>query len=165
MSQAVNTFWDDLVDRTNVGVRVRPAAATAVKARPKVKQRAHSYRVVDGIILMVIVAAAAMCVSKYTHARAELTGAMTKHEAASEKLQDLTISVERIERDVQRLRTDARFIEHFARQKFGFVRSGEVVIKVPETQKEAVSSASDVGPVRVANLTLQTRDGYTAASN
>lgn len=165
MSQAVNTFWDDLVDRTNVGVRIRPVAETAVKVRPAVKRRARSHHIVDGIILMVIVAAAAMCVSKYMSAHAELGSALTKHEAAAEKLQDLTISVERIERDVQRLRTDARFIEHFARQKFGFVRSGEVVIKVPEAQKEATSSASSVGPVRVANLTLQTRDGYTAASN
>ena len=173
MSQAANTFWDDLVDRTGVGVRVRPVAATAVKVRPTVKRRARSqHLLVDGIILMIIVAAAAMCVSKYARARAELGGALAKHDLAAEKLHDLTISVERIERDVQRLRTDPRFIEHFARQKFGFVRSGEVVIKVPENQKEAASAASNGRSVRVATLTVQPRDGshqprdgYTDATN
>jgi cell division protein FtsB len=114
---------------------------------------------------MIIVAAAAMCVSIYVHARAELTAALTKNAVAAEKLQDLTISVERVERDVQRLRTDPIYIEHVARQKFGFVRSGEVVIKVPESQNVSTSTSSKTGSVRAANLTVETRDGYTAASN
>jgi cell division protein FtsB len=165
LSQAVNTFWDDVVDRTGVGVRVRPAMRTAVKVRPAVKQGIRAHRFLDAIVLMIIIAASAMCVSKYQHARAELNGALSKHAAAEEKLQDLTISVERIERDVQRLRTDPRFIEHFARQKFGFVRSGEVVIKVPEDQKEPASTASAARPIRVANLTVQSSDSYANPSN
>ena len=175
MSQAANTFWDDLVDRTGVGVRVRPVTGTAVRVRPvvktTVKRRLRAQRLVDGIILMIIVSAAAMCVSIYLHARTELGGALTKQAAAAEKLQDLTINVERIERDVQRLRTDARFIEQVARQKFGFVRSGEVVIKLPENQKEAIAAAaSNARPVRVASLAVQPRDGqprdgYTDSTN
>ena len=164
MSQAANTFWDELVDRTGVGVRVRPVTGATVKARSSVKRRVRAQRLVDGIILMIIVAAAAMCVSIYVHARTELDAALTKNSVAGEKLQDLTISVERIEREVQRLRTDPLYIEHFARQKFGFVRSGEVVIKVPADQ-ETSPGRSNVRPVRVASLTLQTRDGYTDASN
>lgn len=173
MSQAANTFWDDLVDRTGVSVRLRPVAGTAVKVRPAVKRRARTqHLLVDGIILMIIVAAAAMCVSKYERARAQLSGALTKHDIAADKLHDLTISVERIERDVQRLRTDPRFIEHFARQKFGFVRSGEVVIKVPENQRETASAALNGRPIRVATSSVQPRDGshqprdgYTDATN
>jgi len=165
LSQAANTFWDELVDRTGVGVRVRPVTGAKVKVRPSVKRRVRAQRLVDGIILMIIVAAAAMCVSIYLHARTELSTALTKNAVAADKLQDLTISVERIERDVQRLRTDSMYIEHVARQKFGFVRSGEVVIKVPTDQKETPPDGSKVRPVRVASLTLQTRDGYTAASN
>lgn len=119
---------------------------------------------------MIILAAAATCVSIYTHARAELGGALIKHAAATEKLQDLTISVETLERDVQRLRTDSRFIEHVARQKFGFVRSGEVVIKLAQDQKEAAAAATDARPIRVATLTTHSSDthsgdGYANASN
>jgi hypothetical protein len=112
-----------------------------------------------------------MCVSIYTHARAELGGALVKHAAATDKLQDLTISVEKLERDVQRLRTDSRFIEQVARQKFGFVRSGEVVIKLPQDQKEAAgAAASDGRPIKIASLTLHSGDthsgeGYTDTSN
>ena len=174
MSQAANTFWDDVVDRTSVGVRVRPLTGTAVRVRPEVKpvvktaarRRVRAQRLVDGIILMIVVSAAAMCVSIYLHARTELGGALTKHAAAAEKLQDLTINVERFERDVQRLRTDPRFIEQVARQKFGFVRSGEVVIKLPENQRETTATAaSNVRPIRVASVAVQPRDGYTDSTN
>ena len=166
MSQAANTYWDDqLVDRTGVGVRVRSVPRTAVTVRPAVKHRIRGQLFVDGIILTIILTAAAMCVSIYTHARAELGGALTKHAAATEKLQDLTISVEKLERDVQRLRTDARFIEHVARQKFGFVRSGEFVIKLAQDQKEGATPASDSRPIKVASLTLSSGDGYTDTSN
>lgn len=170
MSQATSTFWDDLVDRTGVGVRVRPVARTTAKARSGVKRSARAQRLVDGVVLTIILAAAATCVSIYTHARAELGSALTKHAAATEKLQDLTISVETLERDVQRLRTDSRFIEHVARQKFGFVRSGEVVIKLAQDQKDA-ARATEARPIRVATLTTgmgdvtHSGDGYANASN
>jgi len=104
-------------------------------------------------------------VSVYSRARGELGAALAKHAAAGEKVRDLAISVEKLERDVQRLRSDSRVIESFARQKFGFVRSGEVVIKVSQEQKQTASNATDSRPVRVANLTPPSSDGYTAASN
>ena len=165
MSQAANTFWDDLVDRTGVGVRVRPVTGTAVRVRPGVKQRVRSQRLIDGIVLTIILAAAATCVSIYSHARGELGGALIKHAAATEKLQDLTIGVEKLERDVQRLRTDSRFIEQVARQKFGFVRSGEVVIKLAQDQKEPAPATMDARPIRVATLTSHPGDDYTDTSN
>lgn len=165
MSQAANTFWDDLVDRTGVGVRVRPVTGTAVRVRPVVKRKVRAQHLIDGIVLTIILAAAALCVSIYTHARAELGGALTKHAAATEKLQDLTISVEKLERDVQRLRTDSRFIEQVARQKFGFVRSGEVVIKLAHEQKESGGAATDSRAIRVATLTPTAGDGYADTSN
>jgi cell division protein FtsB len=159
LSQATSTFWDDLVDRTGVEVGVRPVTGTAVRVRRGVKRRVRAQRLVDGVVLTIILAAAATCVSIYSHARAELGGALIKHAAATEKLQDLTISVETLERDVQRLRTDSRFIEHLARQKFGFVRSGEVVIKLAQDQKEAPAPATDVRPTPVATLTPHLGDG------
>lgn len=168
MSQATSTFWDDLVDRSGVGVKVRPVTG-AVRVRPAVrsaaKRKVRGQRLMDGIVLTIILAASATCVSIYTHARAELGGALIKHSAATEKLQDLTIGVEKLERDVQRLRTDSRFIEQVARQKFGFVRSGEVVIKVAQEQKETSGESTGARPVRVATLRPQSADGYTDSSN
>ena len=160
MSQVANTFWDDRVERVGA----------AAKSSPKAKQRVRARRLVDAIILTIVLAAAATCVSVYSRARAELVAAQVKHEAAGEKLEDLTIKVQNLERDVKQLRTDSRVIELFARQKFGFVRSGDVVIKVSQEQPDVISSATDARtpeskPVRVANLTPRSSEVYTDASN
>lgn len=162
MSQVANTFWDDAVERTGAGVRVRPRVKDAAKVRPRAKQRFRAQHLVDGVILTILLAAAAMCVSSYSGARAELGVALAKHSAASEKVQDLTISVEKLERDIQQLRTDSRVIEHVARQKFGFIRSGDVVIKLAQDQKDA---GTDTRPVKVATLTPRSSDGYADTSN
>jgi cell division protein FtsB len=172
LSQVANTFWDDRIER--IGAEV--------KASPIVKRRDRARRLVDAIILTIILAAAATCVSVYTRARAELDAAMAKHQAAGAKLEDLTIKVEQLDRDVKQLRTDPRVIELFARQRFGFVRAGDVVIKVAQESEGATSvrdaraqtdargvnnaqGVSEVGSVRVANLTPRTGEVYTDASN
>ena len=160
MSQAANTFWDDRVERVDAAVRVSQGAKRRVRAR----------RLVDAIILTIVLAAAATCVSVYSRARAELAAAQVKHDAAGERVEDLTIRVQKMERDVKQLRTDSRVIELFARQKFGFVRSGDVVIKVSQDQNDAVPGATDARtadsrPVRVANLTPRSSEVYTDASN
>jgi len=159
LSQVANTFWDDRVERVGAAVRVSPEAKRRVRAR----------RLVDAIILTIVLAAAATCVSVYSRGRAELTGAQMKHAAAGEKLEDLTIKVQKLERDVKQLRTDSRVIELFARQKFGFVRSGDVVIKISQDQTDSATSedarTTDLRPVRVANLTRRSSEVYTDASN
>ena len=155
MSQAANTFWDDRVERVGAAVRVSPVTKRRVRAR----------RLVDAIILTIVLAAAATCVSVYTRARAELDGALVKHVAAGEKVEDLTIRVQKLERDVKQLRTDSRVIELFARQKFGFVRSGDVVIKVSQDQNEAATGTTGARAVRTANLTPRSSEVYTDASN
>jgi len=155
LSQVANTFWDDRVERVGAAVRVSPVAKRRVRAR----------RLVDAIILTIVLAAAATCVSVYSRARAELDASHVKHEAAGEKVEDLTIRVQKLERDVTQLRTDSRVIELFARQKFGFVRSGDVVIKVSQDQTAAATSSMETRPVRMANLTPRSSEVYTDASN
>lgn len=155
MSQVANTFWDDRVERVGAAVRVSPVAKRRVRAR----------RLVDAIILTIILAGAATCVSVYSRARAELDAALVKHEAAGEKVEDLTIRVQKLERDVKQLRTDSMVIELFARQKFGFVRSGDVVIKISQDQTDAATSTTEARPVRMANLTPRSSEVYTDASN
>jgi hypothetical protein len=92
--------------------------------------------------LTIILAAAATCVSVYSRARTELDSALIRHEAAGVKVEDLTIRVQKLERDVKQLRTDSRVIELFARQRFGFVRSGDVVIKVSQDLGDATGATS-----------------------
>ena len=145
MSQAANTFWDERVERVGAAVRERPEAKRRVRAR----------RMVDAIILTIILAATATCFSVYSRARGELDSALAKHAAAGDKLMDLTIKVEKLERDVKQMRTDSRVIELFARQRFGFVRTGDVVIKVsqePGDSSQAQSPESRDQDGRVSRL-------------
>lgn len=142
MSQAANTFWDN---RYNSSARVNSATRQRVRAR----------RFIDGLILTVIIAAAAICFSVYARTRSELRSAVTKHQEAAEKLGALEAQVEKLDRDVGQLRTDARVIESVARQKFGFVRSGDVVIKVSQEQKEEALQAKEVRHFVVSRPSLK----------
>lgn len=144
MSQAANTFWDDRVARVGA----------TTNASPAVRRRARARRLVDAIILVIILAATATCVSVYTQARAELEGSLVKHAAAGEKVAGLAIKVEKLERDVNQLRTDSRVIELLARQKFGFVRSGDVVIKVSQEETEWASPTAESRAVSPAKEKL-----------
>jgi uncharacterized protein with PhoU and TrkA domain len=87
---------------------------------------------------------------------------MAKNQAAAEKVQGLSAQVEKLARDVKELQTDAKTIETFARQKYGYVRSGDLVIKVAQAE-ESVSSNS--ATIKVANLTPQSSGSYTDVSN
>ena len=165
MSQAAGTFWDERVG--SVGAASIPAAhvPTRVRVKPLARRRARTHRLVDATVLMIILAAAATCASVYSRARAELSGALTKHEAAGEKVRDLRIKVETLERDVQQLRTDSRAIELLARQKYGYVRSGDVVIKLAQAQTDSATRTVTETSARASNLTPRPSDGYTDASN
>ena len=159
MSQATSTYWDERLDRVE---RVERFAVSA-KANRAVKRKVRARRLTDAIILTIILAAAATCFSAYSRATAELSAVLVKHDAAAEKVMDLTIKVQKLEHNVEQLRTDSRVIEQFARQKFGFVRSGEVVIKLPQELRVGMTTVE--GPVRVANLTSRASDSYTDGSN
>lgn len=134
MSQVANTFWDDRLERV-----------TAAKERAVTKRRARSRRLIDAVVIAIILAASATCVSVYSRARAELVSALNKHATASEKVADLGLKVQKLERDVQQLRTDSKVIELFARQRFGFVRAGDVVIKVEQSDPTKTSREGYIG--------------------
>jgi cell division protein FtsB len=129
------------------------------------KRRVRARRLIDAVILTIILAAAATCISVYSRARSELDSALVKHNVAGEKVEDLTIRVQKLERDVKQLRTNSTAIELFARQKFGFVRSGDVVIKVSQDPTDATPSSTEKRPLRTANLTPRSSEVYTDASN
>ena len=121
------------------------------------KRKERLRRLGDGLVVMVLLATVAICVSIYLRARSELGQAITKSKVAAERVEELKIQVERRERDVQRLKSDSHAIETFARQRFGLVRDGDLVIKLPQERETA--------GVQVANLTPQQAHGYTKTSN
>ena len=122
MSQAANTFWVN---------RVNPYAATNSLAKRQVRFR----RFVDALVIMVILAATAICFSVYLRTRAEKTAAEAKYQAASVRVEELRVDTERLEREVLRLKNDPKLIETFARQNLGLVRPGEIIIKTGQVTK------------------------------
>jgi cell division protein FtsB len=111
---------------------------------------------------MIIIAAAAICFSVYTRTRLELKSAIMKHMEVTENVGVLSAQVDKLQRDVNQLRDDTRVIESYARQKYGFVKSGEIVIKLPQKETEVASQAREV---RLANLTPRQAESYTKYSN
>lgn len=149
MSQVANTLWDSRLD-------------SATRQNSVAKRRVRVRRLVDGVILTIILAALATCVSVNTRSQIEMTAARAKHNAAVDRIEDLSVQVEKRQREIESLRTDTRAIELFARQRFGFVRPGDIVIKLAQDEKPAEPIAAKV---RIANLTPRSSDGYTARSN
>ncbi|MEW6126123.1 MAG: septum formation initiator family protein [Acidobacteriota bacterium] len=115
MGQAVNTFLASRVD-TLVGARADKIA--------------RKRRMTDAIIIMIILAVSAICLSFYARTSAELAAAKAKRQASSEKIEALKIQNERLEREIRALQSDKKKIEEFARHYLGLVRAGDVVVKV-----------------------------------
>ena len=127
MSQAANTFW---MNRVSASAR---AQLKAQKAFPM-------HRLFDGIVLAVIIASCGICISYYCRTRAEFTAALSKNQAAVEKLNGVTSEVEKLEFIIQQLKTEPKAVEELARHKLGLVRAGDIVIKL--AQNEAQPSVS-----------------------
>jgi cell division protein FtsB len=124
LSQAANTFWINKIDP--------PTGANAIARR-----RVSSRFLVDALVLMVILAASAICVSVYTRTNSEYEAATVRHRSVAAKVEELRVETERKAREVQMLKTDPEIIESCARQELGLVRSNDVVIKLaPEQGKQ-----------------------------
>jgi cell division protein FtsB len=124
LSQAANTFWVN---------RVNSYAAT----NSLVKRQMRFRRFVDALVIMVILAATAICISVYVRTRAEMAAAEAKYRAASVRVEELRLDTERLERQVLRLKSDPKLIETVARQTLGLVRSGEVIIKTGQSTEDS----------------------------
>ena len=149
MSQAINTLW---VNRVGASAKVNLATRRRLRVR----------RLLDGLVMMIFIAAAAICVSLYWRGRVELGSAIMKHKAATSKVDDLKLQSERLKREVDRLRTDAKSIESLARQNLGLIREGELVITVSPDRKELPTDAA-VTPV--GSLTPKASERYTETAH
>lgn len=117
--------------------------------------------------MAVILAATGLCVSVYYRTSAELRSAESRHQSAVDRVADLKRENEKLEREVEQLKSDPAMIEAVAREKLGLIRPGEIVIKIG--QEEETSGAAVVkigtGADEATSLTPRMGDGYTQPSN
>ncbi|HEY7914518.1 MAG TPA: septum formation initiator family protein [Blastocatellia bacterium] len=139
MSQAANTFWANRI-------------STSARAYTLSRRESRARIIIDGAVLAVILAATALCISVYSRTSAELDAANAKHQAAAEKVEQLKIQLEKRSGEVNSIKNDLSVIEAYARQRFGFVRAGDVVINVPNEEKEPSPKKDGV---KIANLMIK----------
>ena len=153
------------------------AASTFSLNHPGSLSRAYSFTkrniraapLIDGTVIIVILTASLICASVYWRTSAELSAATAKHQAMQRRLEQLQIDTGRLERDIERLRTDSSFVETVARQNLGFVRPGEMVIRLNRDAKRAMPGEREVRVAKLGelapNLTRIAAGSYTATSN
>ena len=122
---------------------------------------------IDALVCAVILAATGLCVSVYYRAHGELASAISKHQSAADRVAELKRDTEKLRREVEQLKSDPRMIEAIARERLGFIRPGEVVIKIAEEAAEPISEVVKIrASVNVrASLTPRIGGSYTQASN
>ena len=162
MGQAANTFWVD---------EATSAAPATTRVRALARRRTRVRQMIDALVCAVILAATGLCVSVYYRAHGELASAKSRHQLAADRFSELKRENEKLIREIEQLKSDPRMIEAIARERLGFIRPGEVVIKIGEEADDSSATVtrtgeSDVraGEVR-ASLTPRIGGSYTQASN
>jgi cell division protein FtsB len=123
LGQAVNTFLANHIETVSkVGIRV--------------SKRTRNRRITDALIMMIVFATAAACFSFYWRTQAELALAKAKNQAFVDKVEALKVEADKLEREVHLLKSDPKAIEDFARHQMGFVRTGDVVVKIEKDPTE-----------------------------
>lgn len=92
--------------------------------------RARSRRLPSVIVVMAAVMLIVGCLSCYRQTRLELNAAVAEKEAEAARVDNLKIETLRMAAQIERLKTDPRAVEALARQNLGFVRRGEIVLRI-----------------------------------
>jgi len=112
------------------------------------------------------------CLSCYRQTTLALDTAIAEKEAEAARVDSLKIETLRMAAQIERLKTDPRAVEALARQNLGFVRRGEIVLRIipdsnsPEdsiaaagpTHKQAGGAQQPGGPTSGAGQTGEQRD-------
>lgn len=106
------------------------------RARIRVERRTRNRRITDALILMVILAASAICFSFYWRTNAKLAVAQSKSQELGARVESLRTQAEKLEREIDQLQNDPKAIEDYARHHLGFVRAGDVVVGVENISSE-----------------------------
>jgi cell division protein FtsB len=101
-----------------------------VKRKKRIRNRKGAMGRAEAALVAAMLAVAVACAVFYLRSRSELESARAHKEAAAARLERLSIEVERLQEELKRLQSDRGLIEALARQKLGFIRPGEVVIKL-----------------------------------
>lgn len=96
---------------------------------------------------MIVFAAAAACFSFYWRTQAELSLARAKNQAFVNKVEALRVEADKLEREVQQLKSDPKAIEEYARHQMGFVRSGDVVVRIENGATEQARLANSASTI------------------
>lgn len=111
--------------------RVANLSTAEVRVRVASRRRLRegtSFRIVDGALVMVLLAASAICFSYYSQMRAQLEAARAEHAQTAAEAASLQVENQRMEVEIQALHTDPETIERAARQHLGMVRPGEIIV-------------------------------------
>ena len=122
MSQVANTYWVDAPASTTATTRIRVLARRRTRVR----------RSLDAVVCAVILASTGLCVSVYIRSHAEFAAAISRQQAAMGRVAELKRANEKIASEIEQLKNDPRMIEALARERLGFVRPGEMVIRLPQ---------------------------------
>jgi cell division protein FtsB len=113
--------------------RVANLSAADLSVRVVTRRRARagtSFRIVDGALVMVLLAAVAFCFSFSRQMRAELEAARAEHARIAAEASAAGVENQRIAAEIDALRADPEVIERAAREQLGMVRPGEVVASI-----------------------------------
>jgi len=124
VSQVANTYWVDA-----------PASATATtRIRVLARRRTRIRRSLDALVFAVILASTGLCVSVYIRSHAELAAAVSRQQATMGRVAELKRANEKIASEIDQLKSDPKMIEALARERLGFVRPGEMVIRLAQEE-------------------------------
>jgi cell division protein FtsB len=123
LGQAVNTFLANHIENVS-------------KVGTRVSKRTRNRRITDALILMVVLAVSATGFSFYWRTQAELATAQVKNQTYANKVEALKVEADKLEREVHLLKSDPKAIEDYARHQMGFVRTGDVVVKIEKESTE-----------------------------
>ena len=104
-------------------------ADTEKQVRLRGRLRGHSVAT-DLVIGVVILLATVAAIILYFDTSSRVAGARAKNREAAARFDQLQIETERIENEINKLKTDPAYLESVARLELGFVRAGDVVIKL-----------------------------------
>jgi hypothetical protein len=99
------------------------------------------------------------CLSCYRQTRSELNAALAVNQAEAGRVNDLKIQTQRVQAQIDRLKTDPRAVETLARENLGFVRQGEVVIHIRPDKNSPENSVADVDTGHQGQIGAAVTDG------
>jgi cell division protein FtsB len=117
-------------------------------ARSMTAVRARSRRLPSVIVVMVAVMLILGCLSCYRQTRAELNAAVAQRQAEAQRVDSLRIQALRLQAQIDRLKSDPKAIEALARENLGFVRPGEIVLRIRPDSNSSEGSIASAGSER-----------------